>query len=338
MISYNLSIDRIKENKDKFLSRAIIIFFACLILLFPLPAFEGAKRGLLLWFNTVLPTLLPFMIVSNLIINTGLANNLGRLLYPVFRLFFRVSSKACYPILIGFLSSTPVGAKTISDLIEREDIGLAEGQYLLSFCNNISPMFILSYIAIGQLYMPSIGLHLFFINYISGIITAFIYFRPKPVSKDLLNKKIKYKLKSQEIDGSLSVSGNPLMFDFSILDKAIMDSFDLLTRVGGYIILFSIPAEIIISSSLINPYIKLFSIGLLEITTAINYISGLDLYFNIKIVLVIAITAFGGLSALAQTNSVIGKTRLSISTYFKNKLIQMLVAIMGGLIFLNLYL
>ena len=41
------------------------IFLFILMLLFPQDAFKGASAGLLLWFHTVLPTLLPFIILSN---------------------------------------------------------------------------------------------------------------------------------------------------------------------------------------------------------------------------------------------------------------------------------
>ena len=47
----------------------IALFFV--MLLFPGPVFEGASQGILLWFRTVLPTLLPFMIAANLMVRTN---------------------------------------------------------------------------------------------------------------------------------------------------------------------------------------------------------------------------------------------------------------------------
>ena len=40
----------------------LALFFLILLLLSPGTALEGARKGLLLWAYTVLPTLLPFMI------------------------------------------------------------------------------------------------------------------------------------------------------------------------------------------------------------------------------------------------------------------------------------
>ena len=56
--------------------------FICM-LLFPKNTFQGASSGLILWFNTVLPTLLPFIILSNLLIRTGAIDLIARVTSPV---------------------------------------------------------------------------------------------------------------------------------------------------------------------------------------------------------------------------------------------------------------
>jgi sporulation integral membrane protein YlbJ len=316
-----------KDTNRKILSKAGIVLFLAIILIFPASSYEGAKRGLLLWFNTVLPTLLPFIILSNLIIRLQITKPLSKLLYPFFHALFHVSRGGCYPVLMGFLSGIPVGAKSIADLVENESIGKEEGQYLLSFCNNASPMFIMSYIAITQLKQPGMRIHLLLIIYISAILSAFIYFRllqPKTQSGN-------HELSAMEFNqhpNSRAFIENKIdipRFDIALLDKAIMDGFEVITKVGGYIILFSIPAEIISHMSTSYNFIKLILIGLLEITTGINQISHSSLDINSKITLITSLTAFGGLSGLAQTKSVIGNSRLSISTYFKSKLLNIVI-------------
>ncbi len=323
-----MKVKSITGFKGKWLSKAFVIIFAGLILIFPQSSFLGAKNGLLLWFNTLLPTLLPLMIISNLIVNMDIARVLGKILYPVFRFVFRVSEVGCYPILVGFLSGIPVGAKAIADLVERNDLSTDEGQYLLSFCNNSSPMFVMSFIATAMLKQPSLALKLLLINFFSAFIGAIIYFiLASNKGKKEFYKESSHTLHSLELTKETFKEKNGLAFDISMLDKGIMDSFEVITKVGGYIILFSIPAQIISSSFAISPLFKIITIGLLEITTGINYVARTSLNPNIKIVLIVAITTFGGFSALAQTNSVINKTRLSIITYLKNKLIQMIIAI-----------
>ncbi len=304
-----------KEKGKKGLSKVGIVLFLVLILIFPSDAYIGAKRGLLLWFNTVLPTLLPFIIMSNLIIRLQITKPLSKLLYPFFHFIFRVSKGGCYPILIGFLSGIPVGAKSVGDLYSNGSLEEEEAQYLLSFCNNSSPMFIMGYIAIAQLKMKELRGPLLFIIYISGIIAAFLYFRILGLYKRKKVYTAEYILEDPEPK-----------FSFAVLDSAIMDGFEVITKVGGYIILFSIPAQIITTLGSPNNPARLLSIGLLEITTGINQISMSSLDLTIKIVLITIITSLGGLSGLAQTKSVISNTRLSFGTYFKVKLIHAVIA------------
>ena len=143
----------ISKNKSKLLKGFILIFFI-LMFLFPFSSYKGASSGLMLWFINVLPTLLPFIIVSNLMIRLNITGKISGLLYPVIGKLFRVSPSGCYPILIGFLSGLPMGAKVVADLASEKKIDRKESHFLLSMCNNASPIFIMSFIAINQLKMP----------------------------------------------------------------------------------------------------------------------------------------------------------------------------------------
>ncbi len=317
----------LKQNsyaKKRILSKAGIVLFLAVILIFPSSSYLGAKKGLLLWFNTILPTLLPFIIISNLIITLQITRPLSKLLYPVFHTLFGISRGGCYPVLMGLLSGIPVGAKSVADLVNQGSIEEEEGQYLLGFCNNASPMFIMSYIAITQLKLPEIRFGLLFIIYISGILASFLLFRVLP--KKNANGIHSLSIMEYGVNGEDTCRGDAARFDFAILDSAIMNGFEIITKVGGYIILFSIPAQIISGLGTSDSYLKLLAIGILEITTGIDRIalSGLDL--DIKIALITMLTAFGGLSGLAQTKSVINSTRLSIGIYIKVKLLHMLIA------------
>ena len=54
-----------------------------ILLFFPGLVFEGAKMGLNLWFFTLVPTLLPFMVFSNILIQSRLIEHLpARTFYP----------------------------------------------------------------------------------------------------------------------------------------------------------------------------------------------------------------------------------------------------------------
>ena len=86
------------------------------LLAFPRPALESARRGLLLWYRSVVPVLFPFMLLGNFALRTGLIDPLTALFYRSLHLLFGCSQAGCFAVLSGFLCGFPVGAKITSDL------------------------------------------------------------------------------------------------------------------------------------------------------------------------------------------------------------------------------
>lgn len=328
-----------KNHKDKFIKGALVLFLIVMIL-FPKASFEGASSGLLLWFHNVLPNLLPFIIISNLLIRLNVSKQISEFFYPVLGKLFHVSKNGCYPIIIGFLSGIPIGAKTTADLVTAKNISKNEGQFLITLCNNASPMFIMGYIAITQLKLPYIKYALFLIIYASAIISAFIFryfaLHNKPilaVASLSIYHQNQYEAKTAPKNISLENSH----FSFEILDETIMNGFDVITKIGGYIILFSILAHIINEIGPQTNYIKPFIMGMIEITNGISQVCQSDVNNYRKIVLVAVITSFGGLSGMAQTKSVLGESGLSIFSYFIVKLINMIVTFLLTLFYVTLF-
>ena len=56
----------------RFLSFFLLVLFLGFLLFFPGQSLVYAKNGLLLWFYTLLPSLLPFMILSGLLLELNL--------------------------------------------------------------------------------------------------------------------------------------------------------------------------------------------------------------------------------------------------------------------------
>lgn len=310
----------INKYKDK-LMKCFILFFFILMFLFPSASYKGASSGLMLWFVNILPTLLPFIIISNLMISLNIAGKISRLLYPVIGRLFKVSPDGSYPILIGFLSGLPMGAKASADLVVAGKIDHKEGNFLLSMCNNASSIFIINYIAINQLKMPGLGISLFVLIYSSSVLSALLY-------RTYLNKRNKiYKKQNKLNEPALRLQSEYIYIkpSFDLVDKSIMNGFEIITKIGGYIILFSILAQIINEVGTNLKLLKAIVMGILEITTGINYICNIPMDSRIKIVLISLLTSFGGLSGLAQTKSVLEESRLSIKTYIKVKLLSTLI-------------
>ncbi len=322
-------------NKRKF---QIPFTIFCLVLLFVFPdsAFEGAKNGLLLWFNVVLPTLLPFLIFSNLFVHLNITRSFSIFLYPVLKHIMPISPDGCYPVAIGLLSGYPMGAKACADMTTTGKISSTEGQFLLSFCNNASPMFLLNYLFLQSLHVTD-HLPIFMgIMLGSSLLCGYIYLF---IHRNELNHKTK-RASAATLDNEApsihiqSASDAKLTY-FQILDLSIMNSFEVITKIGGYIILFSLLANLISHFAPFSDLMNGILIGVLEITTGIQYISTSSLTYPVKILTATALSAFGGLSSVAQTGSVLLDSPLALSTYVKYKLLNSLICFLAIFAYLH---
>lgn len=116
--------------------------------------------------------------------------------------------------------------------------------------------------------------------------------------------------------------------NFKIIDAGIMNGFETLTRLGGYIMLFSMIASMTGKLPL-PPIARLVLTGFTELTNGIGMLPASGLDQKTQYILAMAFTAFGGLSGIAQTSSMICGTGLSLKKYCLAKLL--LTAVSGAL-------
>lgn len=278
------------------------------MLLSPKAVFNGASEGLLLWFQIVFPTLFPFMLITNLLMDSGGLAFISGLFCRPFRRIFGVSGNGSFAVLAGFLCGYPMGAKVTADLLRTGRITRAEGQYLLSFCNNTSPVFIINFIVwktlgMDQLLLPSLAV-------LMGV----------PVLLSFLFRRF-YLGKGKHFfpETSAPGDGSGRRTDFSLLDICMMNSFESIVKVGGYLILFSVILSLLSESGQHGPLFTALA-ATLEVTNGILIIDGLDMRLTVSWPLIMALTSFGGFCSVAQTQCMIQDTGLKISHYVIQKL------------------
>lgn len=300
-----------------------ISIFIILIYIFinPAEAVEAAKSGLLLWFNVIIPNLLPFIILSNLIIKLNAASYITFIVYPFLKPLLGISKDGCYAVITGFFCGYPMGAKITSDLVSHQKVSKREGEYLLSFCNNVSPVFIINYIVNESFHSKELLIPVFLILYLSPVLCAAIlnpFYR-----KDLNQKQPDWKETPDEL------------IDFKIVDASIMDGFETITKLGGYIIIFALISRMLMHIPVNNEAVKCIIISLTEITNGISISASTAIDFGTKFVLILSCVSFGGLSCAAQTQSMIKNSSLSLPKYILSKLLNMLITSVLAIIYLT---
>lgn len=294
------------------MKRKIIIFFYICLLLFllfhPKEALTGVKNGLGLWLNIMIPTLLPFLILTRALLKTG---NIRKLLKPsafFWKTFFGLSPAGAYVLILGLLCGYPMGAKLAHDLYIDQQISRREGEYLLTFSCNASPAFIISYLS-GILLKNKISAVQMILTFLAADLFCMLFFRFVVYRGHTVDSVCVDKIKKETYQqDSIGV----------ILDVSIMDGFETITRLGGYILLFSL---ILASISFYWPFhaqsCMLFTAPL-ELTTGLKQIAGAPLPWKSRYLASMLLTSFGGFCVMAQTKSVL-ENSLSLIPYAISK-------------------
>ena len=283
-----------------------------LLLFYPVLSFQGAKAGLLLWFHTVLPTLLPFMLCSSAIAAFGAVPVLTRPMMPLFS-HMSLSENGSYALMTGILCGYPMGPKTTADFLTAGGISREEAQYLLAISAWPSPMFLSGYVR--SLLPPSLSfakvlLSVYLPMFLIAVLAWIFYQVPKPV-------KQKQHLAKQGIEQI-----RPLSFD-----EILMDCLEIMAKIGGYLMIFSIFSAFVTAFSPEDFFLRPYFLGLIEMTTGIREMASSGLSPLLMGAGMVGAAVFGGLSGIFQVSAVIQKNAgLSIRHYVLWKLAHLLLS------------
>lgn len=303
-------------------SALLFLLMFAYLLCFPETALASARDGLLLWYHSVVPVLLPFMLLCNTAIRMHLPQTAlsfaGR---PISRLF-GCSQAGTFAILAGFLCGFPAGAKVTADLEREQMISHEEAQFLFGFVNNLSPAFILSYLASDQLQRPELGI--LFLLHIQGSALLF----------GLLSAKLRRRKTGSFVSPVLPSEHKPPSFSFALFDQCVFDAVQNTVRLGVCIMVFSILSGAVISWLKPVPPVLLPLAASIEVTNGIHMVAASPLPFPVRFLMLNTICTFGGLSALAQTFQTVGMNRAARRSYIKSRVGTTLLAILlsGGTI------
>ena len=266
---------------------------------------SGAYEGLMLWFNTVLPLLLPFMLISAII-----SDKIKKL--PSDR---QRSFAIMITLFSGIFCGYPLGAKNTAEFVKNKTYGKKTGQLLLPLCNNCSPMFLSGYIILSILKQSisfTFAIMLIYLPYIVYILISLILFF---ISKKRINHKSKHII-SQNIKATSGIIPNTSIQNNIAHRDYIMQTMIQTAYVGFYIIICSIISKFIMHFSTGYEFLKILSASFTEITGGTKLISESDLFgIRTKIALVLSLSSFGGFCAVMQTANVIKDSGLSIIKY-----------------------
>lgn len=309
-----------KSSKSmQFLWLITAVLFIFLLLTNPVNSAALVNTGLTTWYKHMIPALFPFMVLSGFLLRSGLSMQLSALLNPIFGRLFRLSPNCIYVIIMGFLCGFPMGANVVAESLSLNRISRREADLLLAFCNNIGPIYFVSF---AYATCPFLTLEItisimYGIPLLYGLILRYTRYKDIPYTKASSTQKHPY--------GNLNSYNNTLNYQ-EAFQESLQKSITSIVTLGAYMVIFNV-----IQLPLYNSFYKIpdnllcIFKGLIEINSGISAISDfLQLYMIVYSIFL----PFCGLCCFFQTYAMIKDTPLSLRKYFKHKIIQTIITLL----------
>jgi len=327
--------------KKKFLAKfniiipIIVVIFNVFLILNPTEMISAAKDGLQLWFNQVLPTLLPFAVGANLLAGLGFIHFIGVLTAPVMMPLFKVPGAGAFALLTGFTSGYPMGAKAVAHLRETNQIRQDEAQRLIAFSNNAGPLFVVGFIGAGLFNSVKLG----YVMLISHIIAALIiglatrfFFLSKSPSQATTSSGLSQAFKAYRKFQNSYYKGFG-----QALGTSIKNAMESMILIGGFIIVFCVVIKVLETAGLFfvlnffyanddYPWLTGLVAGLLEVANGAKMIAQGSPPNPASLAVTAALISFGGFSIHGQTAHFIRHTDIQFMPYLAAKCLQALIA------------
>lgn len=261
-------------------------------------AFSGAVTGIKLCLESVIPSMLPFILLSTAIYGTFQYSE-GKIMRQIGR-FLALPKELDGLLIPAFVAGYPVGADAVSETYRKGYLNKSDAEKLLCFCNNAGPAFIFG-MAARQFEQKWAAPLIFAIQFTTVLCFA------------------RYNFVSAS--GRMSHSHR-----FSITDAA-QHAVHALTKICTWIIIFQIILAYLQKFCLTKLPIPFQAaiIGFLELSSGCLTLHLIE-NWKLRMILCCMMLSFGGICVLLQTKAV--AEDLNLQKYVVAKLLQ---SIMSGI-------
>lgn len=300
----------------------------------PVLVFQGAIAGLKAWWEIVFPSLLPFFITSEILMRLGLVRFIGTLLEPVMRPIFNVPGTGGFVMVIGFTSGFPIGGMVTAQLRRDGLCSKTEGERLMSFTNNSSPLFMLTAVAVGMFGRPEFGVLIAGSHYLANLLLGIGLRFYKRHDREGMSHNSSNQNRSviAAINALIEHQRKERIPLGKLLGEAVASSVTKLLNIGGFIILFAVIIRIMqdvgaiqaiasVLGLILAPLgfppdiLKALASGMFEMTMGTKLASEASGSQLDKLMAVAMILGWSGLCIQAQVASMISGTDMNMKIF-----------------------
>lgn len=293
-----------------------------LLMAVPEAAVGSVKKGLEICAFSAIPSLFPFMVLSELIVSSGVAAVLGKTLERPAKALFGITGHGATAVILGIICGFPIGAKCCASMYQKGEMTEKEVEHTLMLCNNPSSAFIISAVGISMFGSKSFGVLLYSSLLLSSLIVGLL---GKWVLKD--KKQDKNALENERINSLKSVKTIQNIDPFSLFTDAVSSSAYGMLTVCAYILFFSALTGAVGSITEFLPdTIGAMFVGIFEMTNGVKQVSGLN-GVRLPCIMAAFVCGWSGVSVHLQIRSICKNCgNISFLPYITAKLAQAVIA------------
>ena len=273
--------------------------------------YDSVNYALNIWVKNLIPTLFPFFIISDILINYNFTSYIPKIFKNICKYLFNITDNMITILMLSIISGFPSNARNTRILYDKGLITSDEANHILIFSHFSNPLFILTTVSIFFLGDKDIGIILLISHYLSNILLGILFRKYFNHTNNIENQN--YTVES---------FGN-------IFINAIKKSIDTILLICGIVTTFMILSSIVNNFFNLELYNSVLIKGIFEITIGIEGISHLNLSIVYKAVIASCFLAFGGFSVHMQVMSQIADTKIKYRYFCIGRLYQ---TILSGLI------
>lgn len=284
---------------------ALLTAVSVLLIVFSSTARQGAVKGLALAQSTVVPSLLPLLIIFTFIMKSSLCDDISRLFGITSQKLFALPRVTFPAILFGLIGGYPTGALMTAQLLKNENIDKKQARHLLRFnmCGGCG--FIITAVGSGAYNSTKTGAVLFLSNVLSALTVG-----------------VALSLKQSRADNRFYSYNEGVSFAEAI-SGATSSAVSAVLNITAYIMIFSALNEIFNIPPRLLP--------IMEIT---NGVCGGT---KIPLPILSALLAFGGICIHLQVLPVILKADMSYFDFLFFRVINAVLSFFYTRLFINIF-
>ncbi len=310
-----------KKTWISILIMSLFIFIGFQILTESKEILKSVTFSFNIWKNNIFPSLFPFFVLSEILMNYGFVELCAEILKPLMVRFFKTSSNSAFIFVMSIISGFPSNAKYTRELLNQGLIDENEATKILMFTCFSNPLFILGTVSILFLNNKEVGILILICHYISNFIIGFLFRNFHPTKE----KDTSVSLKSAISSMHQKRINNPLNFG-QVLTRSLQKSIETLLLILGTVTTFLVITTIIDHNIQLGNYNQSILNGFIEMTQGLKYVSILNIPLKLKSILSAMILSFGGLSVHMQVESIISDTKIRYFPFLVARLLHALLA------------